>query len=132
MVKRATPNCTFIGWTTSPIKFWAECDIALLTSDNEALPISLIEAQMCSLPCVTTPAGSASEVVIDGINGFVSREFSSESLSEPLLKLINDGSLRNLLGGQGRIRASEIFSLKRQLSDHIEAYQLAIELRARR
>ena len=132
LVKRATPNCTFIGWTTSPEKFWAECDIALLTSDNEALPISLIEAQMCSLPCVTTPAGSASEVVIDGVNGFVSREFSSESLSEPLLKLIDDSSLRNRLGSQGRIRASEIFSLERQLSDHIEAYQLAIELRAKR
>lgn len=132
MVKSATPNCTFIGLTTSPEKFWAQCDIALLTSDNEALPISLIEAQMCSLPCVTTPAGSASEVVIDGINGFVSKEFSSESLSGPLLRLIADNSLRNRLGSQGRIRAREIFSLERQLSDHIEAYQAAIELRARR
>jgi glycosyltransferase involved in cell wall biosynthesis len=128
-VKMAPSNCTFFGWVESPEEFWAQCDIALLTSDNEALPISLIEAQMCSLPCVTTPAGSASEVVIDGINGFVSREFSSESLGEPLLKLINDSSLRRRLGNQGRIRANEIFSLERQLSDHIEAYQLAINLR---
>jgi len=132
MVDNAPANCIFLGWTTSPEEFWSQCDIALLTSDNEALPISLIEAQMCALPCVTTPAGSASEVVIDGVNGFVSKEFSAESLRKPLSNLISEHSLRLRLGDQGRIRASEIFSLARQLSDHLEAYQLAIELRVRR
>jgi glycosyltransferase involved in cell wall biosynthesis len=124
----APSNCHFVGWT-KPEEFWPKCSIALLTSENEALPISLIEAQMYGLPCVATPAGSTIEVVIDQENGFVAKNFEFESLCQGLDKLMNNQSLRQELGARGKKRALELFSISRQLHDHIEAYKLAINVR---
>jgi glycosyltransferase involved in cell wall biosynthesis len=56
-------NLHLQGWVDAN-KFWGSVDIALLTSDNEAMPISLIEAGMLGLPAVTTNVGSTAEVVI--------------------------------------------------------------------
>lgn len=125
-IENSSPsNCHFVGWT-KPEEFWPKCTIALLTSENEALPISLIEAQMYGLPCVATPAGSTIEVVIDQENGFIAKNFEVESLCEGLDQLIKNQSLRQELGKKGKRRALELFSISRQLHDHLEAYKLAI------
>jgi glycosyltransferase involved in cell wall biosynthesis len=124
----APPNCKFLGWI-KPEKFWSQVDIALLTSENEALPISLIEAQLCKLPCISTPAGSASEVVLDGVNGFISTEFKTDELGGLLKLLINDPSLRELMGKRAAVRAKALFSLERQVTDHIDAYKFAVQTR---
>jgi glycosyltransferase involved in cell wall biosynthesis len=121
----APSNCHFIGWT-KPEDFWPRCNIALLTSENEALPISLIEAQMYGLPCVATPAGSTVEVVINGENGFISETFETEGLCEGLNQLIDNQTLRESLGAKGKARALKLFSIQRQLHDHLEAYKIAI------
>ncbi len=120
----APSNCHFMGWT-KPEDFWPRCNIALLTSENEALPISLIEAQMYGLPCVATPAGSTVEVVINGENGFISETFDTESLCQGLDELIDNQSLRESLGAKGKARALELFSIQRQLRDHLDAYKIA-------
>ena len=44
-------NVRLVGWTR-PEEIWAASDIALLTSDNEAQPISLIEAGLAGIPAV--------------------------------------------------------------------------------
>lgn len=127
IVKNAPSNCIFLGWIDST-KFWSACDIALLTSDNEALPISLIEAQLTGIPTVTTPAGSAIEVVLDGVNGYVT-DFSIPSLVSALRKLIASPSLRKEMGYRGRERARMLFSIERQFRDHHSAYTEAINAR---
>jgi len=124
----APSNCVFVGWQ-EPEEFWSQCDIALLTSENEALPISLIEAQLAGLPCVTTPAGSAPEVVLDDVNGLVSQDFEVNALVTALKKLSLDKTLREDYGQFGQKRAKEVFSLERQLADHLEAYETAIKIR---
>ena len=64
------PNVCLLGWSR-PEVIWAVSDIALLTSDNEAQPISLIEAGLAGLPAVAENVGSVSEVVDDKITGFL-------------------------------------------------------------
>jgi len=126
--KEAPRNCVFLGWV-SPEKFWSQIDIALLTSDNEALPISLIEAQLSGLPCVSTPAGSAPEVVLNGVNGFVSENFDSIELAKLIKVLVSNSDLRTRMGEEARQRSQALFSLKRQLNDHIKAYEQAKRIR---
>lgn len=126
--RNAPANCFFVGWK-QPQEFWSYCDIALLTSDNEALPISLIEAQLVGLPCITTPAGSANEVVINGKNGMVSKSFDSTELVCEILRLSEDVNLRTKMGTAGKKRAESLFSLDRQLRDHLSAYSEAIAIR---
>jgi glycosyltransferase involved in cell wall biosynthesis len=129
--KKAPKNVSFVGWQ-NPEVFWSKCDIALLTSENEALPISLIEAQLQGLPSVTTPAGSAPEVVLDGVNGFVAPSFRVDDLVSAIKLLSEDTSLAQKFGDAARVRAEQTFSSKKQLADHLAAYQLAIDLRKSR
>jgi len=122
-------NCHFLGWV-NPQQFWNEIDIALITSDNEALPISIIEAQLCSLPCVATNAGSTSEVVLDGINGFLTSMDINEMV-EKLRFLATNPELRQEFGERAQLRATQVFSPERQASDHLRAYEKAIMLHSR-
>jgi len=130
IVNQAPDNCNFTGWQ-SPETFWSTCDIALSTSDNEALPISMIEAQLRELPCLVTPAGSSSEVVLDGENGLVARDFEVSTLVRLLKILVSDENMRKEMGRRARIRALKVFSPARQLEDHLSAYRKAIEVRGK-
>lgn len=120
-------NVIFLGWTTPEI-IWSASDIALLTSDNEAQPISLIEASYASLPIVAQNVGSVSEVVDDGKTGILVTNFQ-ESASA-LERLISDADLRRTLGNAGRIYVESRFSPSQFISGHITAYSKALEIQA--
>ena len=51
VAKSAPANVAVIGWTDASL-FWSAVDCALSTSDNEGMPIALIEAQLAGLPAV--------------------------------------------------------------------------------
>jgi glycosyltransferase involved in cell wall biosynthesis len=124
--KESAPNnISFLGWS-NPHKFWSEMDICLLTSDNEALPISIIEAQLNGLPTVATDVGSTSEVVIDGESGYLT-SVDIDEMVEKLTTLSENSNLREEMGKKAKARAREVFSPKRQRDDHIAAYKMAIK-----
>jgi glycosyltransferase involved in cell wall biosynthesis len=60
---KAPGNVRFLGWRADVETVWAAADVALLTSDNEGMPVSLIEAALCGTPAVSTDVGSVAEVV---------------------------------------------------------------------
>lgn len=65
----ATPNVRFLGWRGDVEMVHAAADVALLTSDNEGMPVSLVEAALCGTPAVSTDVGSAREVVTGEVVG---------------------------------------------------------------
>lgn len=65
-----TLNVQVLGWT-SPESFWPACDLAILTSDNEAMPISLLEAGLYGLPVVASRVGSIEDLITNTESGFL-------------------------------------------------------------
>ena len=120
----APSNVIFLGWTKPEI-IWSASDIALLTSDNEAQPISLIEASYSSLPIVAQKVGSVSEVVEDGKTGILFSNFEESVVA--LEKLIKNSDLRQTLGTAGRNLVSSRFSPEQFISGHYAAYSMALE-----
>jgi glycosyltransferase involved in cell wall biosynthesis len=113
---------TFLGWRSDISRLIAASDIALLTSDNEAVPLTMIEASMAGLPLVATNVGSVSDVLIDGLNGYLT-DATPNALADALEKLIIDPVLREIMGKAGRERATRYFSLEKMCADHTELYQ---------
>jgi glycosyltransferase involved in cell wall biosynthesis len=73
-VKAQAPrNTKVLGWTDAA-KLFAESDVILSTSENEGMPVALIEAQLASKPVVATNVGGVAEVVINNKTGFVTRK----------------------------------------------------------
>jgi glycosyltransferase involved in cell wall biosynthesis len=114
---------TFLGWRSDIPKLIAASDIAVLTSDNEAVPLTLIEASMAGLPLVSTNVGSVSDVLVNGLNGYLV-DSEPAALADALQKLAIDPVLREIMGKAGRERTSRYFSLEKMCADHTELYQL--------
>jgi len=75
MQTRATSNVRWLGWV-NPEEFWPACNLAILTSDNEGLPTSLVEAGFAGIPIIAHDVGSVSEIFIDGKGGFMVLRFN--------------------------------------------------------
>ena len=113
---------TFLGWRQDIPAILKASDIALLTSDNEAVALTLIEATQAGIPIVTTAAGSVRDVAIDGENGFVT-DFDSQALADAILKLADNPALRKEFGEAGKSRSDALFSIERMVLDHEQLYK---------
>ena len=123
--KKAPKNVIFLGWT-EPESFWPGCDIALLTSLNEAQPISIIEAAKCSLPVIAEDVGSVSEVVKDSETGFLTHSFTERIIA--LGKLLESEKLRIDFGNSAKEYVNAKYSEDQFISSHLKAYKKAIDL----
>ena len=63
------------GWTAHDaiMDFYREesPDLFLNVSRVEGIPVSIMEAMSCSIPCAATDTGASGEIVSDGRNGFL-------------------------------------------------------------
>jgi glycosyltransferase involved in cell wall biosynthesis len=113
----------FLGWRKDIGALFAASDIAILTSDNEGIPLTLIQAAQASLPIVATGVGSVSDIVVHEVNGYLV-DSQPEALADAIQKLAIDPVLRKIMGDAGRDRASRYFSLEKMCKDHTDLYQL--------
>jgi glycosyltransferase involved in cell wall biosynthesis len=115
---------TFLGWRKDIDELFAASDIAILTSDNEGIPLTLIQAAQAGLPIIAPKVGSISDIVENDVTGFLTSP-APGAMASALSALATDEKLRIQLGSAGKKRASELFSLERMLRDHTEIYHLA-------
>jgi glycosyltransferase involved in cell wall biosynthesis len=121
-VKEQAPrNTKVLGWTDAP-KLFAASDIVLSTSENEGIPIALIEAQLASKPVVATNVGGVAEVVINGKTGFVTGK-NTKDLAKALEKLINSKALRTSQGKAAKVHATKAFSVEKMVQAHVSLYK---------
>jgi glycosyltransferase involved in cell wall biosynthesis len=112
---------TFLGWRKDIDQLFAASDIAILTSDNEGIPLTLIQAAQAGLPILAPAVGSISDIVENDVTGFLTAP-QAGAMASALSALVSDASLRNKLGAAGKARAHEYFSLDRMLRDHTGIY----------
>lgn len=113
----------FLGWRKDIGALFAASDIAILTSDNEGIPLTLIQASQACLPIVATGVGSVGDIVVHEVNGYLV-DTEPVALADALQKLAIDPVLRQIMGDAGRERTSRYFSLEKMCADHTELYQL--------
>jgi glycosyltransferase involved in cell wall biosynthesis len=121
-VKSQAPrNTKVLGWTDAS-KLFAASDIILSTSENEGMPIALIEAQLASKPVVATKVGGVAEVVINNKTGFVTGK-NTEELAKALKKLIDSKALRTTQGRAAKAHALGAFSVEKMIEAHVSLYK---------
>ncbi len=125
-VKAAAPsNVSVIGWAEASDLFGA-ADIILSTSENEGMPVALIEAQLAGKPVVATDVGSVSEVVLNHETGIVTNK-NAGSIASALESLVIDKTKREERGRLAIARAQALFSVDRMINAHIELYKSIVK-----
>ena len=91
--KNLTEFVEITGLQTNPYPYIKNCDIYIQSSYDEALSISMLEAQMLCAPMVSTKTAGGIAMIQDGVNGLLA-EINAESLAEAIKRLVNDNNLR--------------------------------------
>ena len=112
---------TFLGWQSNSAQWLAISDIAILLSDNEAVPLAMIEAGFAGLPAIATNVGSMADVVIDGVNGLLTST-KIEDIAAAITRLIEQPKLRTEMGTAGQSLARNRFSTQAMISAHQVIY----------
>jgi glycosyltransferase involved in cell wall biosynthesis len=97
-------------------------DVFVLSSLREGLPLSLLEASACGKPIVATRVGGNSDIVIDGVTGFLVPQEDSDSLAEKILMLLRDDSLAGQMGQQARKIVEREFSFEAVAKKTAQSY----------
>jgi len=77
------PNVVFGGFV-EPREMWRQNHAMVLSSRAEGLPVVLVEAMLCGRPAILTDVGGNSEVVEDGVTGFLAREATARGIGDAL------------------------------------------------
>jgi glycosyltransferase involved in cell wall biosynthesis len=106
---------TFVGVQEVPTDYMLAADAVCLTSEYEALPLTILEAMACGRPMVLMDVGGVRDVVHDGVNGLVTPNGPVDAFADALASLARDP------GTVARMGASSLDLWRRQLSVDVMA-----------
>ncbi len=112
----------FLGWVADVGQVLSAADLILLTSDNEGMPVGLIEAAHAGVPAVATDVGGVAEVVLDNETGYVV-PIDVNALATACSRLLADEVLRGRMGNMAKRHAATTFSPSTLVRRHEDIYR---------
>lgn len=108
----------FEGWCdqSKVRRLLTECDLLVLPSHDEVLPLSILEALAYGVPVVTTPVGEIPSVLTDGVDAVFVQAGQPASIAAGMRKVLEDPVLRRSLSQNGRALYLRHLSLKKFFS----------------
>jgi glycosyltransferase involved in cell wall biosynthesis len=114
---------TFEGFVPNPREsLLSRLDVLVLMSEQEGLPMAIIEALSVGVPIIATPVGGVPEAVTDGRNGMLIPR-SVEALEQALLRLVSDQELRRSMSAEARRTFEDRFEISKIVSRYHALYQ---------
>jgi glycosyltransferase involved in cell wall biosynthesis len=95
-------------------------DVLMLTSHNEANPVSILEGLASGKPVVATRVGSVPETVLDEQVGYLVETGSVDAMTRRVVELFRDPGLAQALGAAGRRHVVDHWSLERMVEGYEE------------
>lgn len=106
----------FVGDRTDVARFYKAMDLFVLTSEQEALSIALLEAMASGLPAVVFDVGGNGEVVRDGKTGYIVPFADCRQFASRLVELAGNEALRSSMGFEAKRVAETDFSPSARLA----------------
>jgi glycosyltransferase involved in cell wall biosynthesis len=89
----------------------AATDVAVLASDREGMPLSILEYMAAGCAIVATRVGGIPAMLRDGVDGVLVAPGDEHELAHAVASLLRDPQRRRELGASARSRQSELYSL---------------------
>jgi glycosyltransferase involved in cell wall biosynthesis len=112
----------FAGYRADMVPVAAAADIAVLSSDNEGTPVSLIEAAAAAKPAASTTVGGVPDVVLPEC-GLLTPSGEPRALGDAIASLAADAELRTSMGENARRHVTERFTVERLVRDIGHLYE---------
>ena len=113
----------FAGYRDDVPEILAASELVVLASRWEGMPNAVLEAMASGRPVVATDVGGLSEMVEDGISGFLAPAGDPPALARAIIRLADDRMLRERMGETARCWALERFSEQQMHSKYCQLYE---------
>jgi glycosyltransferase involved in cell wall biosynthesis len=110
------------GFRHDAVALLAAADVAVLSSRDEGLGTTLLDAMLAGVPVVATAAGGVTEVVRDGVDGLLTPVGDGAALGAAIVRVLDDARVGAALARAGRERVQQ-FSIERTVSATLAAYR---------
>lgn len=123
-------NVEFLGRIpreeTAP--YYQEAGLFVLPSLNEGMSNAMLEALASCLPLISTNTGGASELIREGINGYIIKFKNSDDIAQKMEKIISNKNLQESMGMASR-ELAETMSWEKVAHQYFDLYKkVAIKL----
>jgi glycosyltransferase involved in cell wall biosynthesis len=112
-----------LGERSDVASLMSAADFVILPSLREGLSNVVLEAMMCARPVIASAVGGNMELVESMVTGILFPSDDDAALAEAIRRLATDRGLRQSLGGEGRRRALERFSVRAMVEAMQAAYR---------
>jgi glycosyltransferase involved in cell wall biosynthesis len=109
-------DVVFAGFQDVVRPYLQAADVFVLTSQYEGLPIAILEAMACGVPCVVTDVGGNAEAVAHNVNGLLVSSGAVEEVADRISYLVTHPQERAEMSRMARIRACTAFDIRDQMA----------------
>lgn len=100
----------FLGQQAGIAELLANCDLFVLPSLYEGLPLTVLEAMAAAKPVIATAVGGTKEAVVDRVSGLLVPPGDPSSLAAAIARLLSDRRQAERLALAGNARVRQLFS----------------------
>lgn len=113
----------FVGFQDNPNQYYQETNLFVLNSFSEGFSNSLLEAMYHKKPVISTNVGAASEIINEGINGWIIPVDNEIELYNKIKTcLLLDKEKRTLIGNNAHETVIKKFSLQSHIDALLQLY----------
>lgn len=127
---RVDDRVVFLGHRPDMQKFLAGCDVFVLPSLYEGLPLTIIEAMAAARPVIASDIPGTDEIIINGKTGILVPPANPRAMAEAIQRVLSDPTLARDLAISGKNRAYSEFSSKKMLEGVTRLYEEIIREKA--
>jgi glycosyltransferase involved in cell wall biosynthesis len=127
----AADRVTFLGHRGDVLELLAACDLFVLPSLSEGLPVSVLEAMAAGKPVVATAIGGTDEAVLHQETGLLVPPGDPVALATAIRTLLADPGLSRRVGAAGRQRVQQLFSAETMVGQISRLYEDVLGARTR-
>jgi L-malate glycosyltransferase len=117
---RLAPAVSLLGHRNDVEDLLRAADVFVLTSEQEAVPMSMLEAMAAELPLVATDVGGLRSVILSGENGWLVPVGDHAALAARLLELASDPARRMAMGAASARLVRERWDAEQMIDRYAE------------
>lgn len=119
---KISKNLLFLGSQREVLPYLSIMDVGVNCSEGEGLSNAVMEYMCAGVPCVVSQAGGNPDLIQNGVNGYTFAIDDHKALASLLLKLFEDGGVREKFVAEARRKIETEMSLGVILSKYENLY----------
>lgn len=123
---RISDDIRFLGKLDPVEELLAVSDLFLMPSETESFGLAALEAMACQVPVISTNAGGIPEIMIQGVNGFMSKVGDVDDMAKNAIHILSNEDTLNKFKEQALEQAKK-YDIEKILPLYENYYEKVIQ-----